>query len=103
MNEADQHALEKFAQFLSSNAEIIAEPLATPKIVEAKEDETVVGALKRLSASYFMLDKSIMLNKTSALMAQHVLQGRDKLEVISELETVFLEQYQELKNQSELS
>ncbi|MDH3326028.1 MAG: Crp/Fnr family transcriptional regulator [Gammaproteobacteria bacterium] len=99
LNETDQQTLEKFANFLQSNAGEEVEPLAEPVLIEAKVDETVVGALKRLSASYPMLDLSIMLNKTSTLMTQHILQGRIKEEVIPELESVFAEQYLELQNQ----
>jgi hypothetical protein len=36
-----------------------------------------------------MLDKAKLLNETSALMAQHVMQGRPAEEVIDELEIVF--------------
>jgi len=99
LTDTDKQTLEKFADFLANNSEAELQPLAEPVLQEAKSGETVVGALKRLSASYPMLDKSIMLNKTSALMAQHVLQGRAKEEVIPELEVVFVEQYKELKVQ----
>jgi hypothetical protein len=54
----------------------------------------VVKAIKRLSESYFMLDKDHMINETSALMAQHIMQGRAAAEVIDELEAVFSRHYQ---------
>ena len=101
LSDTDQHVLEKFASFLRSNTEEKQEPLPEPALVPAKPNETVVGALKRLSASYPMLEKSIMLNKTSTLMTQHIMQGRAKEEVILELELVFSDQFQELKKQSE--
>jgi hypothetical protein len=43
-----------------------------------------------------MLDKAKMLNETSALMAQHIMQGRDAEEVIDELEQVFATHYERL-------
>jgi len=94
--EPEKKMLSKFADFLQNSSEETIKPLATPVTIEPKKDETVVGALKRLSSSYSMLDKTIMLNKTSGLMAQHVLQGRNKIDVIIELEAVFIEQYEEL-------
>lgn len=101
LNESDKQSLEKFAAFLLNDSAAPVQSIAEPVIIEAKPDETVVGALKRLSASYPMLDKSIMLNKTSTIMTQHILHGRDKKEVIPELEAIFVEQYLELKKQSE--
>jgi hypothetical protein len=58
--------------------------------------ETVVAAIRRLSASYPMLDRRRLLNTTSSLMAQHILQGRAAAEVIDQLEQAFLEHYREL-------
>lgn len=101
LSDADKQAIEKFAAFLQVNSEEADEPLAEPVLTQPKPNETVVGALKRLSASYPMLDKSIMLNETSSLMTQHVMQGRSKEEVIPELEVVFSQQYLVLKNRKE--
>lgn len=98
LNDEDKQSLEKFASFLLANSTEEAEPLAEAVMIKAKPDESVVAALKRLSASYPMLDKSIMLNETSSLMTQHIMQGREKTEVIAELEAVFAEQYLVLKN-----
>ena len=42
-----------------------------------------------------MLDKSLLLNETSALMTQHVMQGKDAVEVIDELELLFRRVYEE--------
>ncbi len=97
LNDTDKQMLEKFAAFLCDNAEANEEPVAEAVLIAAKPDESVVGALKRLSASYPMLDKPVMLNQTSSLMTQHIMQGREKAEVITELESVFAEQYRILK------
>jgi len=96
LDDEDKQTLEKFAAFLQSNTDEKNTPTPEPVLIEPKQEETVVGALKRLSASYPMLDKSIMLNQTSTLMTQHVMQGRAKEEIIPELESVFSEQYQML-------
>lgn len=72
----------------------IPEPVAIPR----PEEESVVKAVKRLARTYPMLDKSKMLTDTSALVMQHVVQGRDAAEVIDELEIVFQRHYERLKN-----
>jgi hypothetical protein len=44
-----------------------------------------------------MLNKDTMLHETSALVAQHLIQGRDAMEVIDELEEIFRQRYQSLQ------
>lgn len=97
LREEDRRTLLAFAEFLHSRggageAAEIPQPVAIPR----PERESVVAALKRLSASYHMLNKAKMLHETSALMAQHVMQGRDAVEVIDELEIVFRRHYERL-------
>ena len=97
LDEADRHTLLSFARFLgerSSGSE--AGPVPPPAEVPRDENESVVGAIKRLSATYHMLDKSKMLNETSSLVAEHTLQGRPREEVIEELEVIFRRHYQRL-------
>lgn len=100
---ADQQTLLAFAEFLAGREQASALPRALPEptLVPRPEKESVVGALKRLSASYPMLDKSKMLDQTSALVAQHVMQGRQTAEVIDELELVFLRHFEAIKRQLE--
>ncbi len=92
----DRKTLQDFASFLASrNADqptVVSEPLDIPR----PETESVVGALKRLSATYPMLDKAKMLHESSTLMSQHVMQGREAGEVIDDLEAVFRRYYDEL-------
>lgn len=95
LSETDQKTLLDFAEFLVNRdqpqeAEALPQPLEIPR----PESESVVKAIKRLSESYFMLDKDHMINETSALMAQHIMQGRAATEVIDELEAVFSRHYQ---------
>jgi len=61
------------------------EPLDIPR----PATESVVKAIKRLTATYPMVDKSQMLNETSALMTQHLVQGRSAAAVIDDLQTLF--------------
>lgn len=96
LDDENQNVLLRFAEFLEHGEEKNIKSIEPPKKIEPKEGETVVGALKRLSASYSMLDKAVLLNDTSSLMAQHVIQGRAKEEVIDELENLFKTRYEEL-------
>ena len=97
LSETDRENLQVFGEFLLSRQkgqtlEDISEPQHTPR----GENESVVAALKRLSASYPMLDRPQLLNESSTLMTQHVMQGRDVNEVINDLEALFDRFYREL-------
>ena len=65
-----------------------------PLDIPRPEKEAVVAALKRLTATYPMLDKSKLLTDTSGLVTQHIMQGRPQVEVIDELEVIFTRHYQ---------
>jgi len=102
---AQAQALLEFAEFLLMRHGAFAaedrEGAATPEIpapldIPRPVEETVVKAVKRLRATYPMLDARKLLNETSALMTQHVMQGRDKVEVIEELEILFRAHYERL-------
>jgi hypothetical protein len=67
-------------------------PLAIPR----PREESVVLAIKRLRASYPMLDAGELLHEASALMSEHVLRGRAAIEVIDELEALFERHYHRL-------
>jgi hypothetical protein len=92
---AQQAGLRDYAQFLLSRAgaeEAAAtpqEPLDLPR----PEQESVVKAIRRLMATYPMLERNQLLHETSALMAQHVVHKRPAPEVIDELEAVFRRSY----------
>lgn len=88
----ERETLLAFAEFLVSRSAV---PLdVTPKPTERPAEESVVAAIKRLSASYHMLDRSKMLHETSGLMTEHLMQGRPAAEVIDELEVLFRRHYQ---------
>lgn len=111
LSPTDQSAVSRFAEFLLSNASgftmpsmetpaEVAEPPAEipePEHVPAPENERVIAALKRLSKTYHMLSKNKTLGMTSGLMTQHIMKRREASEVIAELERVFQEEYEALK------
>ena len=95
---ADQQTVLAFAQFLyhradSTRPQMPIEPSPLPRPAQ----ETVIGAIKRLSTGYPMLDKAKLLEETSSLVSQHVLHGREAAGVIDELEMIFERHYRELK------
>jgi hypothetical protein len=105
LSAADRAAVRSFAEFLLHRAGAAPATRATPAVAVVPEpepiprpdNEKVVAAVKRLSKTYFMLDKTKMLGVTSELVIQHIVQGRDAVEVIDELERVFETHYRELK------
>ncbi|MFO8154532.1 MAG: Crp/Fnr family transcriptional regulator [Pseudomonadota bacterium] len=98
LDEGRRETLVAFAEFLSQRLgdEAGEEELPEPLDIPRPDSESVVKAIKRLSATYPMLDKSRMLDETSTLMAEHTLQGRAADEVITDLERVFERHYTRL-------
>jgi hypothetical protein len=89
---ADRATLVVLAEFLVSRLPAASAPEA-PRLIPRPPGESVVAAIRRLSASYPMLERSRLLNVSSSLMTQHILQGRDAVDVIDELERVFAAEY----------
>lgn len=101
-DEAAQQLLD-FAEFLASRhthqgSEALEIPL--PEKIIRPDKESVVVAVKRLSATYPMINKDKLLDQTSSLVSQNMLQGRDTVEVIDELEIIFKKHYQILLEES---
>jgi hypothetical protein len=94
----DQDTLLSFANFLNTQkypeeeAQEIQQPLGLPR----EEGESVVKAVKRLTANYPMVSPDNLFHETSRLMSEHLMQGREAVEIIDELETIFLNEYQKL-------
>jgi hypothetical protein len=101
LDDSRRLALLEYAEFLYQRSEKIQQPLAEPDLIARPDQETVVGAIKRLTASYAMLDKQYMLHELSSLMAQHMLQGRPASDVIDDIEAVFASQYRQLLEKQE--
>ena len=97
LDKQNRQSLMDFAEFLMSRQEpeelAVSEPLDIPR----PDSESVVKAIKRLTNTYPMIDKGQLFNETSLLMSQHIMQGREAEEVIDELEELFLQHYQKIK------
>ena len=109
LSASDQQALMAFAEFLlvrsdtiqinldiSEQETIITRVIPEPENIPRPEKANVVVAIKRLSATYPMINKQTMLDNISPLMSQHILEGRDISDVIDDLEAVFRERYEEM-------
>lgn len=97
LEDSQQSTLLAFASFLvSRQAPALDKTLPTPQLLPRPAQESVVKALKRLKASYFMLESDVLLHASSALMTEHIMQGRPAAEVIDELEQLFANTYQQL-------
>lgn len=99
LDSSEQETLLAFAEFLLERdkaGQKHPEPVPEPQLIPRPETESVVAAIKRLSASYPMLETPQILNETSALMTKHVMQGMGANEVIDELEALFSRFYNEM-------
>jgi hypothetical protein len=103
LSEAQAAMLLEFAEFLAARqglaldvTEEAAPATPQPADIPRPEKESVVKAVKRLAATYPMLDRSKMLNETSTLMTQHIMHGRETVEVIDELEIMFRRHYEKI-------
>lgn len=110
MNKKEQKLLEyyqclpkEYAETLLAYAEFMAERFGQDEEISLEvqsiprpTEESVIAAIKRLSATYPMLDKVKVFNDTSSLMSQHIIQGREAMEVIDELEALFQQEYNDL-------
>lgn len=82
-----------FAEFLALRHKVEIKELLPPEDIPRPDNESVVIAIKRLSATYPMLNKDELLDETAALVSQNMLQGRDAVEVIDELEVIFSKKF----------
>ncbi len=102
-----RESLLAFAEFLLSRmqtrkAEAGRQHILSPVHEPAVNNESVIAAMKRLKRSYKMLDTDSLFNDASALMSDHVMNGRPAASVISELEALFERYYQQYRASFEL-
>ena len=104
LDEQDRDTLRAFAEFLAGRAgeSAAAEPVnADPKPIPRPDEESVVAAIRRLSESYFMLDRSELLDQTSELMTAHIIHGRASGDVVDELEALFAQRYAQYRDNND--
>ncbi|MDT8283222.1 MAG: Crp/Fnr family transcriptional regulator [Gammaproteobacteria bacterium] len=96
MDDERKRSLCDFADFLYARADPINKEIPPPENIPRPEKETVVGAVKRLKTTYHMVGSMSVFSAASALMTDHMIKGRDIVEVIDELEILFEEAYKDL-------
>ena len=100
MDDERKKSLSDFADFLYAQADPINKTISPPAESARPETETVVGAVKRLKAQYFMIESMSVFSAASALMTDHMVKGRDVVEVINEMEDLFSTAYKKLLDES---
>jgi hypothetical protein len=96
MDDERKRSLCDFADFLYARAEPISKEIPAPEDVPRPQQETVVGAVKRLKGKYHMVESMAVFSAASSLMTDHMVKGRDVVEVIDEMEVLFAEAYEKL-------
>ena len=96
MDDERKLSLCDFADFLYAKAGPVVKEIPPPEEVPRPEQETVVGAVKRLKTKYHMVESMTVFSAASSLMTDHMVKGRDVAEVIDEMEVLFEEAYKNL-------
>ncbi len=100
MDDERRRSLCDFADFLYAQAEPISKEVPAPENVPRPQQESVVGAVKRLKVKYHMVESMSVFSAASTLMTDHMVKGRDVVEVIDEMEVLFEEAYDQLLQDS---
>lgn len=100
-----QAMLIEFGRFLAMRASLSEDiapsnPPPPPALRPDGENETVLHALRRLAASFPMLDRSELLHDAYPLVTAHTMEGKPAVEVIAELEQMFYLKYEKLSKQN---
>ncbi len=94
-------SLMDYAEFLVSRAPQATAEQAVNSTellpIERPAQESVIKAVRRLMATYPMLDRSKLLNDTSGFITQHIIHGKPAVEVIDEMEVFFARHYETYK------
>jgi len=100
LDDSRKKSLSDFADFLYAQAEPVLKEVQAPDDIPRPEQETVVGAIKRLKATYHMIGSMSVFSEASALMTDHMVKGRDVVEVIDEMEVLFEDAFKKLVQES---
>jgi hypothetical protein len=98
MDEKRKQSLSDFADFLYAKADPVVKEIPPPADILRPQEETVVGAIKRLKSTYHMVESMSVFSTASSLMTDHMVKGRDVAEVIDEMEVLFEDAYSKLLN-----
>ena len=90
-----------FADFLYAKGGLVSKEIPAPEEVLRPQEETVVGAVKRLKGKYHMIESMTVFSAASTLMTDHMVKGRDLTEVIDEMEILFEQAYVKLVQEND--
>ncbi len=98
-----RQTLLSFANFLVQQQEQSITPQERiadlkPLNIPRPKKESVIKAIRRLSANYPMVNTDTMFDAISKLMTSHIMEGRSAEVVIDDLQELFKNQYAELNN-----
>lgn len=96
LNQERKHSLLEYAEFLQSKGDLVTQEVAPVVAIDRPDEETVVGAIKRLKLTYPMVESMSVFSASSSLMTEHMINGRDAVEVIDDMEKIFDQAYQSL-------
>lgn len=99
LGDDDQTAVVNFAGYLHEKNPQKKAVAEKPLEIKRPDEESVIGAIKRLKMTYPMIESMSVFNKTSELLSAHMLQGRDKKTVIDDIEALFKEAYETAREQ----
>ena len=90
-----------YAEYLQSKGGLVQKEIGEPVDIPRPDEETVVGAIKRLKQTYPMIQNMSVFSSASSLMTDHMVNGRDVVEVIDEMEKLFEESFEKLLKEME--
>lgn len=85
-----------YAEFLQSKGGLVKKEIGEPVDIPRPDEETVVGAVRRLKLTYPMIESMSVFSAASSLMTEHMVKGRDVIEVIDEMEKLFEDSFEKL-------
>ena len=111
LNPDNRDSLLSFAEFLLSrqpaahgkHLQTPSAKLEPPLDIPRPQQESVVGAIRRLRETYPMVPRKAVFERSSTLMTRHIIEGTDATIVIDELEALFLSEYDKLGTSGEAS
>jgi hypothetical protein len=96
LDDERKKSLFDYAEFLQSKGGLVEKEIGEPVDIPRPDEETVVGAVKRLKQTYPMIESMTVFSAASSLMTEHMVNGRDVIEVIDEMEKLFEESFNKL-------
>lgn len=97
----EREMLLSFAEFLAGRS-INNQTIQVPVQIDRPAEESIIAAIKRLSTTYSMIDKSKLLSEVSDKVTGHVVHGQELSEVIDELEVFFKQEYEQYVSEKTL-